>query len=214
MPPANPSQAFATLVARYVDLVYSRHCGRRVIHILAGEITQAVLIILARKAGSLWRAPCSCPVALPRRRSFRRRRRSQESTPPRATRTGSPHAIRNSIRRDRPGVKIISPLLDQALIQLGETDRRAVVLHFFQKKTFAGSRLLAGLERGLGPEDARAAPWKNCGKIFSTQGVHSTTRILAGAISTCSCRPPRRRWRNAVSAAALVKGATASGLDL
>src|SRR5205814_1709624 len=50
---SNSEQAFQTLVARHVNIVYSvalRQCGHPQD---AQEITQAVFIILARKAGSL-----------------------------------------------------------------------------------------------------------------------------------------------------------------
>ena len=49
----NSEEAFATLVSRHIDLVYSaalRHVGN---HHQAQEITQGVFVILARKTRSL-----------------------------------------------------------------------------------------------------------------------------------------------------------------
>src|SRR5262245_60122309 len=48
-------QAFATLVSRHIDLVYSAAYRRVSNHHQAEEITQAVFVVLARKAHSLSR---------------------------------------------------------------------------------------------------------------------------------------------------------------
>src|SRR5437868_7370705 len=50
---SDSEQAFATLVSRYVDLVYSVAFREVANHHQAEEITQAVFVILAQKAGSL-----------------------------------------------------------------------------------------------------------------------------------------------------------------
>src|ERR1017187_6871858 len=125
--------AFATLVARYVNLVYSaglRFTGNP--H-RAEEIAQAVFIVLARKAGSLRRGTVLSGWLYQTARltaanfvkgEIRRQRREQEAYM-QSTLTGP----------DSTAWEQIAPLLDEAMGRLGDTDRHAIVLRVFENKT-------------------------------------------------------------------------------
>jgi len=205
--------AFETLVSRYINLVYAT--ALRQVHDphLAEEITQAVFIILARKAGSLnartilpgWLHRTAVYAAADVLKTQRRRaRREQEILMQSETETVVPD----------PAWELISPLLDQALVQLGEKDRQAVLLHFFQKKTFSE----VGRFLGMSEETARKRTnraLEKLRKIFSKRGVHSTTAILAGAISANSAAiAAPALLAKSVTAVAMAKGATATGSTL
>jgi RNA polymerase sigma factor (sigma-70 family) len=125
--------AFAALIARYVNLVYSaalRFTGNP--H-HAEEITQAVFIILARKAGSLRRGTVLSGWLYQTARltaanfvkgEIRRQRREQEAY------------MQSTLSEPETAAwEQIAPLLDEAMGRLGETDRNAIVLRFFENKT-------------------------------------------------------------------------------
>src|ERR1700722_3444589 len=129
----NSEEAFATLVTRHIDRVYSvalRHSGNP--H-SAEEITQAVFVILARKSKHLrkgvilegWLYQTARLTAVTHIRSeIRRARREQEAH------------MQNVLNENESGVwSQITPLLDAALAGLNETDRNAVVLRFFYGKS-------------------------------------------------------------------------------
>ncbi|HEY3913338.1 MAG TPA: sigma-70 family RNA polymerase sigma factor [Verrucomicrobiae bacterium] len=180
----NSEAAFETLVSRWVRLVYS--AALRQVHDphLAQEVMQAVFIILAKKAGKIgdqtilsgWLFKTTRFAAMAQTRAAaRRRQREQEAQMQSEIQTNAPDPLWEQL----------SPLLDEALAQLGEKDRQAVLLRFFENKSLKE----VGSSLGTGEDTARmriSRALEKLRRFFLKRGVVSTTAIIAGAISANS----------------------------
>jgi len=193
-------QAFTTLVARYLSMVHSvalRHV--RDPH-QAEEITQAVFVILARKAGALpertilsgWLFHTARLTAANFVRSeTRRARREQEAY--------MQSRMRENQTNDPWGQ--MAPLLDEAIASLNENDRNAIVLRFVEGRDFCelGSALGAS-EDGVRMRVNRAL--EKLRVFLARRGVALSVVAIAGALSANAVQAAPPALLGSVAAAA------------
>jgi RNA polymerase sigma factor (sigma-70 family) len=205
----NSEQAFTTLVARHVDLVYSvamRHVGKP--H-YAQEITQAVFVILAKKARRLSRRTvlsgwlyhtARLTAANFRRTEMRRARREQMA--------GRQSGLNETEADDWSH---IAPLLDPAMAELSEKDHNAIVLRFFENKSLKA----VGVALGTTEDAAKMRVHRALEKLrrfFLNRGVTLSGAGIAGLISANAVHACPAGLTASVSAAGLGKTAVSGSV--
>src|ERR1700679_3841413 len=200
-PRENSEAAFAVLAERHVNLVYStalRSVGNA--H-AAEEVSQAVFIVLANKAGRLSRRvvlsgwlykTTRLTAANFLRGEIRRQQREQEAF------------MQSTLQEpaDDLAWRQIAPLLDEALGKLGDRDRNAILLRFFEGKSLAEVGAAAGTSEDAAKMRVNRALEK-LRKIFGKRGAAFSVVAIAGAVSANSVHAAPVGLAKAVSALAL-----------
>ena len=173
-------RAFETLVARHIRLVHSVAMRQTCDADLAEEATQAVFIILAKKAPGLgdstilpgWLCRTARNVSA---NALTSRRRRQE-------REREAHMLTLGEGPDPETWAQVAPLLDKAMAELGEKDHDAIVLRYFEGRSFGEvARAMDISEDAAKKRVSRALDRLRV--FFQRAGIPLSTGSIAGAVA-------------------------------
>ncbi len=207
----NSDEAFAALVRRHANLVYSVALRRLGNPHEAEEVTQAVFIILAHKAASLpkgtilsgWLYQTARLTSANFQRAASRRLHREQEAFMQFAENSDPDA---SWQR-------LSPLLEEAMARLGQKERDAVVLRFFENRTVREVASALGLEEAAAQKRVNRATDK-LRAFFARRGIQVSAAALLASIGAHAVQAAPAELTANLAATAGLKSAACSGSTL
>jgi uncharacterized protein (TIGR03435 family) len=208
----NSEEAFAALVRRRVNLVYTVALRRVGDPDKAQDVTQAVFVILAQKAGCLrketvitgWLYQTTLLCSASYLRGERRRWHREQEAFMQAPKEDSPV---------EPAWKDLAPTLDDAMARLGEKERNAILLRYFEGRSVAEVAAALGMgESALKARVSRAI--EKLRKFFVRRGVVLPAAALVAAITANSVQAAPERLAATAATVAVSRGGTISASTL